>query len=179
MTNASVNFTTKISLDVPNGIARINFDDREGYTRTFGSFREQITELKALRKSFQVIVPQDSDLAVVAGFRTEAKQRRAKSQRQRLIDRIARLRCGLLWDVAKQYVYEGEDLERWNAAREDLKGLNLVDLRRVEGVAMKLQVIGKSAPQKSSEPSYREKIAAHEAQIHKLMNVIPASVTAR
>lgn len=99
MTNANANFTTKISLDVPNGIAHINFDDRDGFVRTFGSFREQIAELKAIRRQFQVVVPSGSDLAEVAGFRTEAKQRRAKSQRQRLIDRIARLRCGLAWDV--------------------------------------------------------------------------------
>jgi len=178
MTQANASFTTKISLDVPNGLAHINFDDREGFTRTFGSFREQIAELKALRKQFQVIVPQGSDLAEVAGFRSEAKQRRAKSQRQRLIDRIARLRCGLLWDVARQYDFEGSNLERWQAEREALKGLSLVDLRRAEGVAMKIPAANKTATEKPLEPTYRERIAAQAAHVHELMQVIPGSVPA-
>lgn len=176
MTNVNANFTTRISLDVPNGIAHINFEDREGYTRTFGSFREQIAELKALRKSFQVIVPQGSDLAEVAGFRTEAKQRRAKSQRQRLVDRVARLRCGLAWDVVKQYDYEGRDLERWQAERESLKGLSLVELRRAEGVAMGLQEVTSEKP---STSSVRGKSADRVAVIQSAGNVPAQPVAVR
>jgi len=160
MTDANASFTTKISMDAPNGIAYINSKDRDGFVRTFESFRAQIAELKALRKQFQVIVPVGSDLSEVAGFRTEAKQRRAKNQRQRLIDRVARLYCGLSWDVAKQFNYEGDDLTRWQTARDSLKGVSLTDLRRTEGMAMNhpeelIQLMGKVPVQPVSEPAQK------------------------
>jgi len=176
MTNANANFTTKISLDASNGIAHINFEDRDGFVRTFGSFRDQIAELKALRKQFQVIVPIGSDLSEVAGFRTEAKQRRAKSQRQRLIDRVARLRCGLSWDVAKQYNFEENNLERWQTERDSLKGLSLKDLRRAEGVAMKLEEV---ASEKPSKPLARKNIAEPMASFQNVGNVVLQPVNAR
>lgn len=174
MTNANANFTTKISIDAPNRIAYINFEDRDGYVRTFGSFREQIAELKALRKQFQVIVPVGSDLSEVAGFRTEAKQRRAKSQRQRLVDRVARLRCGLSWDVAKRYNFEGKDLERWLAEREALKSKSVVALRHAEGEAIRLNGI---TSEQSSESNPRNDMAGLMGNLQRMGTIAqPANV---
>lgn len=145
MTNVTAQFETKIYMDTLKGVAYINAEGKDGYIQTFETFKEQIKALNDLKKRFQVIVPKGSDLAEVAGFRTELKQRRAKSDRQRLIDRVARIRCGLPWDMSRQYNFEGDDLNRWNAERESLKSLNLDELKQAEGASKyeyKLRVNG-------------------------------------
>lgn len=126
-------FTMNVSLDHGSKVAYVNIEGKVGMIHTCNSLSEQVNFLKALRKSFKIVVPAGSDLAEVAGFRTEYKQRRRKSDRQRLVDRVARLICELPWNVSKQYDFEGKELEQWDTARELLKGDSIEDILRLEG----------------------------------------------
>jgi len=137
--NASA-FTMEVSFDHGNKVAYINREGLMGMTYPCKSFKEQVDALKELRKNFQIVVPVGSDLAEVAGFRTEAKQRRRKSDRQRLVDRIARLVCGLPWDVSKQYSFRGASRANWNAAKKEIDRGSTENLKKLEGhIAVRLQ----------------------------------------
>jgi len=175
MNNAQNQIMLAISIDRDAyGAPVVYVDDknRTGRTYTFGNFAEACDALEDWKQIAQVIVPVDGIWRHVAGFQHETKGRKdRKSAHDKLAQRLARIRAGIVLESRQRYQFEGEERERFDQCFAETSRMTETALKAalknedMTLVAAHARAKGKTEAKAEHRTAYRQAKALEKPQV--------------
>jgi len=173
MKNAQNQITLEISIDrdpYSGPVVYVQDQNRKGKSYLFSDFASACDVLEDWKQIAQVVVPKDGVWRHVLGFQHEVK-RKSKSLHQKLAQRLARLRAGIVLGARQRYQFEGEELERFNQQFEDTSLMTVsalktaLDKEDMTLVAAQARAKGKTEAKAEQRAAYRQAKALEKPQV--------------